>query len=368
MIPIYKPFFPPGSLDHALKAVKSTWVSSIGPYKELCSKYLQNFFGVKHVLLVNNGTSAVHLMSKALKFKHPKIKEIIVPNNVYVSAWNGFLYDGNYKLIPVDSDLSTWNIDLKKLYKRIEENRNRAFLAVHNLGNILPVHKILKDYPDLVVLEDNCEGLFGKYGDKYSGTLSLCSALSFFGNKTITCGEGGALVTNDTEVYNHIKLIHEQGQSDKRYIHNVMGYNYRMTNVQAALLYGQLGFIGRVIKLKQEVFRVYRKFFSNCDSINVQFSMEGTSHSNWMLGVKIDRNVDINIVRNELLERGIDTRPLFYPMSYHKHFRTMSGDEINSEILSKKCVILPSYPKLSKKDIIYICNSVVESVNKHATK
>ena len=113
-------------------------------------------------------------------------------------------------------------------------------MIVHNIGNVIDVPMLKNRFPNTIFIEDNCEGFLGKYGDKYTGTDSFASSISFFGNKTLTSGEGGAFITNDCDVFEYINKIKSQGQSNEKFIHDVLGYNYRMTNVQAAILLGQL--------------------------------------------------------------------------------------------------------------------------------
>ena len=157
MIPIYKPYLPKYSLDYAHDALNSTWVSSRGKYVQMAQERLQELLQVPYILLVNNGTSACHLMSKALYYAHPAKgkKKIIVPNNVYVAAWNAFLFDDNYTLIPVDANIDTWNIDLEKLDIAIKGNPDAAELIVHNIGNIINVPALQKKYPTVNFIEDN---------------------------------------------------------------------------------------------------------------------------------------------------------------------------------------------------------------------
>ena len=250
MIPIYQPYFTQKNLEHAHKAIDSGWISSQGEYLDLSKNKLKELLGCKRLILTNNGTTATHLLALALKYKHPHITKIIVPNNVYVAAWNSFLFDKNYELIPIDSDLNTWNFDITKIKSLIDENT--AILVVHNIGNIVNVPKLKIEFPNTVILEDNCEGFLGKYGDKYTGTESFASSISFFGNKIITSGEGGAFITNDDDVFEYINKVKSQGQSNEKFIHDVLGYNYRMTNIQAAILYGQLDSLNEIKEKKHK--------------------------------------------------------------------------------------------------------------------
>lgn len=259
MIPVYKPFLPPQSLSYAHDALDSSWISSIGKYINLAQEKLQDILNVKFVMLTNNGSSATHLVAKSLEFKHKDIKKIIIPNNVYIAAINAFLFENNYQLKAEDCDFKTWNINESCLEQT--DFDSTALLIVHNLGNIINVPEIKKAFPKVITVEDNCEGLFGKYNNYYSGTQSLASSISFYGNKNITCGEGGAFITNDQDVFEYAKCLCGQGQSEKRFVHNLLGYNYRLSNVQAAIIYGQLQVLDQILEMKQKVFLKYNEYF-----------------------------------------------------------------------------------------------------------
>ncbi len=280
MIPIYQPYFNEKNLEYAHKAIDSGWISSQGEYLDLAKNKLKELLGCKRLILTNNGTTATHLLALALKYKHPHINKIIVPNNVYVAAWNSFLFDKNYELIPIDSDLHTWNFDISKIKPLIDENT--AILVVHNIGNIVNVPKLKLEFPNTVILEDNCEGFLGKYDNKYTGTESFASSISFFGNKTITSGEGGAFITNDDDVFEYINKIKSQGQSNEKFIHDVLGYNYRMTNIQAAILYGQLDSLSEIKEKKHRIFNRYKLIFNNIDGISFQQIDPDTEHAHFV--------------------------------------------------------------------------------------
>lgn len=361
MIPIYKPYFNKKNLKHAHNAINSGWVSSQGEYLDLSKNKLKEVLGCKRLILTNNGTTATHLLSIALKYKYPHITKIIVPNNVYVAAWNSFLFDKNYELIPIDADLNTWNFNISNLDKLIDNNT--AILVVHNLGNIVNVPKLKTRFPTTVIVEDNCEGLFGKYNNKYSGTECFASSISFFGNKTITSGEGGAFITNDDDIFNYINIIKNQGQSDIKFIHNKLGYNYRMTNIQAAILYGQLLDLSIIQQLKQNVFKTYKEQLSNIDQITFQQIESNTEHSNWMVGIRVQDVYLKNKVNNILYQNSIDTRPMFYPITEHLHLKHLNCDVTNSKKLNQEIIILPSYPELTQNQIEFITKKIKKTIN-----
>lgn len=362
MINIYEPYINEQNLSFAHDALNSTWISSHGKYLNLIKDDLISLNESKYVLLCNNGTTATHLMAIGLKYKYPNIKNIIVPNNVYVAAWNSFLMNPIFNLIPVDSNLETWNIEYSELDKKIKQHSSKdtAILIVHNIGNIINVPLLKEKYPDYVFLEDNCEGFLGEYDSSKSGSKSLMSSVSFFGNKTLTCGEGGALFTDDEEIFEYLNSVRTQGSTSKKFIFDKLGYNYRMTNLQAAILKGQIDSIDIIKSKKQKVFDLYRNQLS--DIVHFQKNEENTKHSNWMLGVQLD--MDVDNISLELYKQGVETRPMFPTMSEHKHLSIFSdtNEEKNSKILSKRCIILPSHPNLQKGDINYICNLIKKNI------
>jgi perosamine synthetase len=360
MIPIYKPYLPSSCLKYAHDAIDSTWLSSQGKYIQLATEKLQELLNVKYVLPVNNGTSACHLLAKCVAEKH-KIHKVIVPNNVYVAAWNAFLFDFEYDLYAVDADIDTWNFDLQQLDRAIKTHPDAAVLIVHNIGNIINVPQLQKQYPGTIFIEDNCEGFLGQYEGLWSGTVSYASAISFFGNKNITCGEGGAFITNDEQAYHFAKTTHSQGQSSTRFIHDKLGYNFRMTNIQAALLCGQLEVLPDILQMKYEVFTKYRNALDDRDDILLQDIDPDTQHANWMLGVRVPGNKNYQTAELYFKAQGIEIRPMFYPITAHKHLanNVVSWNKCdNAELLNKECFILPSYPELTQQEQNHILRTL----------
>jgi len=367
MIPIYKPYLPAESLRYAHEAIDSTWISSQGKFLLEAEERLKQLLQVPFVQLVNNGTAATHLIAKSLAYKYPHVKKVFVPNNVYVAAWNAFKYDNNFELIPIDADEDTWNFDLNKLKQQIYSvGEQCAVLVVHNVGNIVDVPKLQSELPDdTIILEDNCEGFLGTYGDYYTGTKSLISSISFFGNKNITTGEGGAVITRDEELAKYIKCLQGQGQSEKkRYIHEELGYNYRMTNIQAALLVGQLEVLPIINRKKDELFSYFRKEFEKMDGVHLQKCMPNTSHSNWMLGIRVLGSPSFEKAEQHLKRRGVESRPMFYPMSYHSHLKDIAKPKLENTatLLSREGIILPSYPDITKQEREQIIKAIKDYV------
>src|SRR3990167_3242739 len=365
MIPIYQPYLPKSCLRYAHDALDSTWISSIGVYLDKAKDKLKEIIPSRFVILVNNGTCATHLLAIGLKYKFPEIKKLIVPNNVYVAAWNGFLYQKDYTFEVIDADIDTWNFDHASI-KSIE--KDTALLAVHNLGNIINIPAIKRRFGYVVILEDNCEGLFGKHEGSYSGTQSLISSMSFFGNKTITSGEGGAIFTDDEDLFHYLNSVKGQGMSSTRYLHDKLGYNYRMTNVQAAILFGQLEIVDEICERKAEIFRTYEKELQSVDNIKLQRVEQGTEHAQWMFAVRFEGFDRATKMALELFlfENKIETRPMFYPINQHEYLNKITCETKIAAQLNHQCLILPSFPELTKGQIILICSLIKGFVKKVA--
>jgi len=327
----------------------------------LSQKHSNSDVRINNALVCCNGTAATHLVARVLHKAYPKIKKLIVPNNVYVAAWNAFLYDGAFELEAVDADLDSWNWDTEKLYEVLAKSdlETTAVLVVHNIGNIVHVPKLLNDWKGLVVVEDNCEGFMGMYDLHYSGTLSFASSVSFFGNKTATSGEGGAIIVPDS-YKGYIYKLRSQGQSDTRFLHDEFGYNYRMTNIQAAILHGQLLNINEIRNHKVRVFSLYEHLLGDVDEISFQKPAPDTQHSHWMFGIRIKGNKNYEDIEKFFNKHYVDVRPMFYPINAHKHLQSIAshgGTNVAAQ-LNRECVILPSYPELQDHEICHIANVV----------
>lgn len=359
MIPVYKPYFPEGSLRYAHDALDSTWVSSKGPYLNKVKERLSEVWGTDYIVLTNNGTAANHLMRVALEAKYPARKSIVAPNNVYVAAWNPFLFEWEFSITYCDANIDTWNMDFNNV--AMPDHWATIIMIVHNLGNIMNVPKIKQQYPNAVIIEDNCEGFGGKYQGLPSGTASNCFTMSFFGNKNITSGEGGAFVTYDRDMYYAASQFWGQGVSiegGRKFVHDGIGHNYRMTNVEAAILLGQLELWDEIKERKAEVWERYNKAFSDMDELVLQKKEDGTLPSRWMYGIRVIGQDKYERADKFFKSAEIETRPMFYPMSYHKHLKEQRGLIEVAEKLAREVVVLPSFPSMTKTEQDYIIRMV----------
>lgn len=355
MIPVYTPRI---YKDSAIKALESGWVSSQGEYMKKATDALSKLFNIPYVILMNNGTSATHMLLKALNFKYPTLRKLYVPNNVFVAVWNVCLYDNFFELEVLKMSPETLNMRIDEEYIQ-SLAADSAVLVVHNVGNIVNVPRLKRLRPDLIFIEDNCEGLFGRYEEIYSGMseASLCSACSFFANKIITSGEGGAFFTHDKEVYDFIYSTMHHGVGDQKFIHPRLGYNYRMTNIQAAMLYDQIQHADSILHDKYRVFSFYKQFLEGYDIALPQEDVS-TRAAPWMFLCGIKKPY-IDIYSQFHLE-NIEIRPFFYDIQAHTHLSSIPREQLS---LDYTYIMLPSFPDLSAKQlerVVCVLKNIIE--------
>lgn len=363
MINIYEPNIQ-NYKKSAIKAIESGWISNHGEFIEISTQKLKKLLNIKHAILMANGTCSTHCLFIALKFKYPHISKIYVPNNCYVAAWNSLLTEYSENIISVlKMDICTWNICVDEDYIK-NLDTNSAILVVHNLGNIINVPRLKRIRPDIIFIEDNCEGFTGKYENIYSGTStdSLCSSISFYGNKIITTGEGGAFLTNDDDVYNYILKVYSQGMSAIRYLHDTHAYNYRMTNIEAAFLNDQLDDFEIIINNKRNIFNNYKNLLKpliETNKIAIFNEEPNTTCANWIFGLRLINNKKtIEETNNFFKSNNVDIRPFFYTINKHQHLKNILFDDDIANILNNEIIMIPSSPLITLDTQNYICKII----------
>jgi len=365
MIKIYEPDITNYTLS-AIKSINSGWISNYGEFIDKSTDKLKQVLNTNYCILMANGTCATHCLFLSIKFKYPNISKIYVSNNSYVAAWNSALMVYNIEQLEVmKMNLDTWNINTDENYIQ-SLDKNAAVLIVHNVGNIINVPRLKQLRPDLIFVEDNCEGLFGKYNEIYSGTSNdvLCSSASFYGNKIITTGEGGAFITSHQDIYEYIKKVFSQGMSTIRYLHEIHAYNYRMTNIEAAFLYDQLNDIDNILYNKKKIFENYETLLQpliSSGKIALFKKEENTENSHWIFSIRIIENTKTIEETSEFFKmNNIDIRPFFYPINKHGHLTSIENNDEISELLNKEIIMIPSSPTITLEQQQYIVN-IIES-------
>jgi perosamine synthetase len=350
--PVYQPSLGNKEKENVLECLNSTWISSKGKFITQFENSFSDYIGIQHSAAVCNGTVAIHVALLALEIGDGD--EVIVPSFTYIASVNAIKYTGA-KPVFVDSEQTTWQIDPSKIEEKITK-KTKAIMAVHLYGQPCEMDKILsiaKKY-NLFIIEDCAEAFGSLYKGKHVGTFGDISTFSFFGNKTITTGEGGMVVTNDPSLIE--KVIHLKGQGlakNREYYHDIIGYNYRMTNICAAIGLAQLERADELIAKKIQIAKWYEEKLKNT-SVVFHSEVGDVRHSFWMVSILFNDSVEREKIREHLKQNGIETRPTFYPvhlmpMYYQEGFTLPIAEELGGRGIN-----LPSYPDLTEIDVDFI--------------
>jgi len=305
---------------------------------------------------VSNGTVALHLALLALGIKEGD--EIIVPTFTYIASVNAIRYVGA-KPVFVDSLKETWQIDPDDIKKRITP-KTKAIIVVHLYGYMCDMDEIKKIARDnnLKIIEDSSEALGSKYKGRMAGTFGDIATFSFFGNKTITTGEGGMVVTNSQTLAEKISILKNQGiASDKEYNHVEIGYNFRMTNICAAIGLAQLEQVNEIISLKRKLALEYIDKLKNLPLVFIKDDAN-VYNSFWMVTARLKSKELRDELRENLLEDRIETRrafPLVNSFPFYSGYKVIAP---NAQILSDTGLNLPSYPSITAEEFDLIINSI----------
>jgi len=361
MIPVAEPSLGEEELLNVIEAVKSGWVSSKGKFIEEFEQKFAKYCGRKYGVATSNGTAALHLALTALGIK--KGDEVIVPDLSFIATANTVSYC-NAKPVFVDSHPDYWCIDPDKIEGKITP-KTKAIMPVHLYGHPCDmdwINDLAKDH-NLYVIEDAAEAHGAEYRGKKVGSFGDIACFSFYGNKIITTGEGGMCLTNNKELAEKMRILRDHGMNpNRRYWYNVIGFNYRMTNLQAAVGVAQLKKLDEFIEKKRKIARWYENSLREFDengTVRLHPEMPWAKCVYWMYSVLI--NEKFGISRDELMkkleEKGIETRPFFYPIHVLPPYRNNKKFLIAEE-LSLKGVNLPSSVKLKREDIECICEMI----------
>lgn len=358
-IPVYQPSLNGNEKKYVNECLDSTWISSKGKFVNEFEDAFADYLGVKHATTVSNGTVAIHLALLALGIGEGD--EVIVPTLTYIASVNAIAYTGATPVF-VDSIKESWQIDPNDVIKKITP-KTKAIMAVHLYGHPCDMDALVEicKKNDLFLIEDCAEAIGTMYKGKHVGTFGDISTFSFFGNKTITTGEGGMVVTNDATLYD--RSVHFKGQGlakHRQYWHDVIGYNYRMTNICAAIGLAQLEYIEEVLIEKKRVADTYRKLLENTTVVFHNPIGDDVYHSYWMCSILTQDAKQRDVLRVHLEKEGIETRPLFYPVHTMPMYSAQYQKHPVAENLGWRGINLPSYPGLKTVEIEFICNKIKE--------
>lgn len=363
LIPISQPSITDLEIAYVTDAVKSGWVSSQGEYIEAFERSFADYCGTRYALSTANGTTALHLA--LVSYGVGVGDEVIVPDLTFVATANAVAYV-NAKPVFVDVDPDTLCIDPYHVERAITVN-TKAIIAVHLYGHPADMDALrtLAQQYNLHLIEDAAEAHGATYRGQRAGNLGDCAAFSFYGNKLITSGEGGMLTTNDEAFYQRAKYLRDHAMSpERRYWHTEVGYNYRMTNLQAALGVAQLKRIDDFLAKKRSIFEHYCAYLQNIPKLRLNFVDPCSSSSYWMVCLQIDGYSESQ--RDHLMaflkKRGIDSRPYFYPLSDLPMYAEYADRAIRTPVahtVAAQGINLPSYFDLTNAEVDYICQTLV---------
>ena len=356
--PVYQPCLTGNEKKYVDECLDTSWISSKGHFVTDFENTFANYIGVKHGVAVFNGTVAIHLALMALGIKEGD--EVIVPSFTYVASANPVVMVGAVPVF-VDSLMSSWQIDPEDIKRKITV-RTKAVIAPHMYGHPCDMDAICKICKDnnLYLIEDCAEAIGSQYHGKMIGSFGDISCFSFFGNKTITCGEGGMVLTNDEAFYKKAANLKNQGLSPVReYWHDVVGYNYRMTNIQAAIGLAQFEHIDSIIKAKIDNANWYMEELADLPIVFHVPAEKDIVHTYWMCSILCEDRAHRDGVREYLKENGVVTRPTFPPIQEMPMYLYADGNGFpNAQSIAERGINLPSYPQLTKEDIHIICELI----------
>lgn len=373
MIPVCVPLLGGKELEYVSNCINTNWISSKGKYVEKFEKRFAEYCGCKYGISTTNGTTSLHVALVSIGVK--ETDEVIVPAFTMISSAFSIVYC-RAKPVLVDADPETWNMDVDKIEEKISE-RTKAIMPVHIYGHPCDMDSIMKiaKKHDLYVVEDAAEAHGAECRGEKAGGIGDVGCFSFYANKIITCGEGGMLITNNAEIAKEARALKDLSFSEGKkrvYLHSEIGYNYRMTNLQAAIGLAQFERIEELVQMRRKNAQLYSKFLQNVEGLRLPIEKEWAKNVYWMYSILIEPSFGMS--RDELMleleKKGVETRPFFVPMNRQPVFRKMrlfKGEKYPvAEALSAKGLYLPSSSGLKQEEIEYVSNCIINIKKEHA--
>ncbi len=380
-IPLSIPNFEGNEEKYVVDAIASTFVSTVGGYVSRLEKDLSAFLNVENVAVCQSGTSALHLSLVEAGVKPGDV--VLVSPLTFIAAVNPIKYQFATPVF-IDCD-DTFCLDPAKLRSFCEEecvwnghtlkynnDTVRAIVVIHVFGNMADMESIMDiaDKFKLKVIEDATEALGtkyteGKYKDKFAGTIGHFGCYSFNGNKIITTGGGGAVTANDSKVVDHIRFLSTQAKTDPHYyIHDEVGYNYRMTNLQAALGVAQMEELPEFIKRKQKNYEIYKELFQGFEYGTLMPFRKGISSNKWFYSINIDRSCVKATMREIIIalrDKGIETRAIWGLINEQKPYENEVTYKLEkAPYYADRILNIPSSTQITEEEIIFVADTVKE--------
>jgi perosamine synthetase len=347
-------------LEYVTNCIRSGWVSSLGEYVRRFEREFAAYCDVRYGVATHNGTVALHLALAALGIGPGD--EVVLPSLTFVATANAVAYTGARPVF-ADSELYTWNID-PEAAARVITPHTRAIIAVHLYGHPTDMDPLrtLADRNDLTIIEDAAEAHGARYKGRRVGSLSDVAIFSFFGNKIITTGEGGMVLTDDTALAERCFFLENQARhKENPYWHAEIGYNYRMTNIQAALGVAQLERIEELIAIRVQNAAHYQRRLSEIPGLSLPPCAKWAENVYWMYTVLVeeDYGLDRDTLMARLRQHGVDTRAVFYPIHTLPMYNCGQHLPVAEEI-GRKGINLPSGATLTPEQVDLVCDTLMK--------
>ncbi len=348
--------------------VLQSGVLSIGPKIEEFENKFKEYFGVKHAIAVNSGTSGLHLLVKSMEIGEGD--EVITTPFSFVASINCFLFE-RAKPIFVDIDEKTLNMDIDRIEEKITD-KTKAILVVDIFGHPVDMEKIMdiaKRY-NLKVIEDSCEAIGSEYKGIKSGTMADGAVFAFYPNKQLTTGEGGMIVTDDVNIAELCRSMRSQGRANTGLwlYHERLGYNYRMSELNAAIGVAQMKRINEIIARRQYVAELYNKKLSEINGVTLPYIDTGVTNMSWFVYViRLKDYINRNQVMDYLNKHGVACKPYFSPIHLQPYIKEQYdykvGDFPITEGVSKSTVALPFWNRVTEEEVDYIVSILKKAIN-----
>jgi perosamine synthetase len=367
MIPVWEPVLDGNEKRYVLDCLETNWISSLGSYITRFEETVARWCGVPHGVACSSCTTGLHLALVALGIGPGD--EVLIPDFTLIVSANTVIQAGARPVL-VDADPKTWCLDATKLEERIGP-RTRAIMPVHMYGHPcdMPAIGEIARRRNLFVIEDCAEAHGAEIAGRKVGSFGDAACFSFYGNKILTTGEGGMVVCSDAALAEKMRLLRNQAFEHPRFVHKEMGFNYRITNVQAAIGLAQAEKVEQKVERKREIARWYAEAFAGVEDVELPWEALGAKNVYWMYGVKLGDSFrrGRDGVMAAMKESGVETRAFFCPM--HRQpvfagndplFPDVAGEYPVSDDLWKRGLYLPSGLGLTRTQVEEVVAKLVE--------
>ncbi|MDP1678359.1 MAG: DegT/DnrJ/EryC1/StrS family aminotransferase [Bacteroidota bacterium] len=367
MIPVNDPLLNGKEKEYLLQCITDGWISSDGPFVKQFEEMFAKFVGTKHGIAVCNGTVAIELAIASLDIQPGD--EIILPAHTIISCALGIIRRGA-KPVLVDVDPETWTMNAAEVEKKITI-KTKAIMPVHMFGHSCDMDPLiaLAEKYDLHIIEDSAEAHGATYKGRQCGSMSDVSTFSFYANKIVTTGEGGMVMTDNDEIaararsFRNLCFLPQQ-----RFLHEELGYNFRITNLQAAVGVAQMERVEYLLERKKAQGKKYTELFGDLNGITLQGVKEWATHVYWVFGLLLNNNVPFNAFEwaKKLSDAGVQTRPFFWPLheqpAFHKLGLFLNEHYPVTENLARRGLYVPSGMALTEEQMEKVSLAVHETL------